>query len=186
MGLVVPAVPLQAPAASLDVEVRQFHEDPSRKEVFLHGPDEPLRRPFGEWVPRPAELRLETDRVHEPLVVLLPDRAPASRAPDNDALHVVGEDVSGDAHHLECMDHADEQVLLPGVREELHGAHATVVADHHEAGQVVGLPGHHLHIDEAPVHLVAVAGRSGVPTPTVAQGETTSLGAGTRSLWLSM
>ena len=73
---------------------------------------------------------------------------------EDNALHVVGQNVLGDAHVRKAVDHPDEQVLLLGVGKELHIHLAAVMADHGEAcySRFVAI-----RIDnmcESPVHLV--------------------------------
>ena len=62
-------------------------------------------------------------------------------------------------HRRERVDHADEEVLLPGVGEELDVEEAAVVADHREARDLALRPVEAQDRDEPPVHLV------GLPRP---------------------
>lgn len=105
----------------------------------------------------PAEPRPESDACHERGVVGLPDRLALEVASNHDALHVVREDVFGHPHHHEGVDHADGQVLLARVREELDVARAAVVAHHREAGDLERAARPIPHLDEAPVHLIGLA-----------------------------
>ena len=107
-----------------------------------------------------AEFCFETHCVHETLVILLPDRASVRCTSDHNTFHVVSKDVTGNAHHLESMQHAYKQVFLPGVGKELDVTHAAVMADHDEAGKSVSAASAGLYINKAPVHLVTVASRS--------------------------
>ena len=107
-----------------------------------------------------TEFCLEPHRVHETLVILLPDRTSVRCAPDHNALHVICKNVSGNAHHLESMQHTNKQILLSGVGKELDVTHAAVMADHDEAGKSVSAASAGLYINKAPVHLVTVASRS--------------------------
>ena len=95
---------------------------------------------------------------HERGVVRLPHRPALQVSPDHDALHVVREDVFRHPHRHEGVDHADGQVLLPRVGEELDVARAAVVADQREARDPERCARPVLDLDEPPVHLVRLAG----------------------------
>ena len=66
------------------------------------------------------------------------------------------------------MDHANEQILLPGIGEELNVTLPAMVADHGKACCAVDLPVVVQNICEAPVHLVGLAGICGIATTSVA------------------
>ena len=81
-----------------------------------------------------AELRLETHCFHKGLVVLLPDRMALEVPVQYNTFHIVRQDILGDTHVAKGMDHANEQILLFGIGEELNIPLTAVVADHSEAG----------------------------------------------------
>lgn len=171
----------RAPCQRLGVELRDVLERPACEEVALDELHEPLHLALREGVARLAQPGLEAHALHERGVVGLPYGPSLGIAARDDALHVVGEHVVGDAHHHEGVDHADEQALLPGVGEELDVEGAAVVADHREAGDLV-LVSQPVHdVGEAPVHLVGLArlGLEAVP-PASLRGGQPSLGGDQR------
>ena len=68
------------------------------------------------------------------------------------------------------MNHSDEQVLLPRVREELDITFSTTVADHCKAGDLRCVPVPIVCIHKSPVHLEAFAGFRGVSPSAVPLG----------------
>ena len=154
---VAPGLP-GAPLECLGVQVGGVAELAPGREVALDIGDQPLDLALRERMVRLAESRLEPDARHEGRVVHLPDRLALDVAPRRDAAHVVRQDVFRHAHDHEGVDHAYEEVLLPGVREELDVARSAMMAHHREARylEVAAVPALDPH--EAPVHLVALAG----------------------------
>ena len=65
------------------------------------------------------------------------------------------------------MDHTNEQVLLLGVRKELHIPLSTVMADHCKARCLIRLPDIRFHIHKAPIHLIGLSGVSGIAASSV-------------------
>lgn len=114
-----------------------------------------------------AEFRLETHSPHELLIVLLPKWIPLLFPPDDHAFHVVREDILGDAHVPEPVEHTNKQVFLLGVGEKLHILLTAVVADHSKAGNEVFFSGIRTDLGKAPVHLVCLARAGSVTPPTV-------------------
>ena len=157
-----------APLEDCGVELRHVVERAARREVLLDEANKALDLAFRERVAGLAELRPEADARHERRVVGLPHGPALAVAVQDHALHVVGQHELRHAHQHECVDHADEQALLPRVREELHVERPAVVAHHREAGHsvLVAEPVHDLH--EAPVHLIALARPGMVAAPAVA------------------
>ena len=151
---ILPVAPLQGGL----VEVVVVSEGPSCKEIVLHESDQPLDLSFGERMPRLAELRLETHGFHEHLIFEIPDWLAVAVPADDDALHVVGQNILGNTHVGECPQHPDEQILLLGIREELHVTLSTMMTDHRETRRSERLTGFlYVHCGETPVHLVGVA-----------------------------
>ena len=108
-------------------------------------------------MPGLAELRLETDGVHERLVFPVPNRLATHVPAIHDAFHVVRQNVFRDAHELKSVDHADEQVLLLGIGEELNEHAAAVMAADCETGDPVFVPARVQNRHEAPVHLESLS-----------------------------
>ena len=121
-------------------------------------------------MPGLAELRAEADRFHKCLVILLPYGISLEVPVEDHSFHIVSENVPGDAHAGKAVDHADEQVLLLGIGEELHIPLATVVADHGEAGSSVLAAVVVHHIGEAPVHLKGLSRLRSEPLPPASLG----------------
>ena len=86
----------------------------------------------------------------------------------DDTLHVVGENILRDAHHVECMDHAYEQVLLLGVGKEFNVHLPAVMTDHCETGYLELVPVRINDPCEAPVHLESFSRIGLVTTASVA------------------
>ena len=74
-------------------------------------------------MPGLTEPSLESHSPHELLIVGLPDRLAVLVPSDDRTLHIVGENIPGNTHVLKGMDHANEQILLLGIGEELHIVH---------------------------------------------------------------
>jgi hypothetical protein len=87
---------------------------------------------------------------------------------ENDAFHVVRQDILGNPHVAKGVNHANEQVFLFGIGEELYVPLATVVTDHGEAGCGVFCPVIVQNLSKAPVHLVSVSWFCSEPATTVA------------------
>ena len=164
---VVAGVLLVAPVQGRQVQVSHIPEGPSGQEVVLHETDQTLHFALRKGVPGLAEFGLETHSPHELLVVALPDGLAVLAPPDHHALHVVREDILRDPHVLEGVNHANEQVFLLGVGEELHIPLTTMVADHGEAGGGVFFSQVGLNLGKAPVHLERLAGGCSVSPPPV-------------------
>lgn len=162
-GAPPPAGLLRAPQQRLLVERGDVGEVAAGKEVALHEADQPLDLALGEGVARLAEPGAEADAPHEGGVVALPDGPAVEVAPGHDRLHVVREHLVGDAHGHEGVEHPYEQVLLPRVGEELHVEAAAVVANHREARDPVLRAARADDRDEAPVHLIRLAGPRSEP-----------------------
>ena len=169
-AFVVTVVLLMAPAKRLAVELRDVAERARGEEVVLHEAYEALDLSLRERMAGLAELRLEAEGAHERLVVALPDGMALRIALHDDGLHVVGKHVARHAHAAERVNHPDEQVLLAGVGKEFDVAFAAVMADHREAGYLVGGAPWVLHLDEPPVHLEALARACLVAAPSIALG----------------
>ena len=67
-----------------------------------------------------ADFRLESDGLHEDLVIPVPDRCSLQIPVVDDRFHVVGQHVPRNPHVGKGMDHSDEQVLLLRIGEELY------------------------------------------------------------------
>lgn len=87
---------------------------------------------FGERMGDLAQVRPEAQQLLESVVLRVSGHIAYGIAAECDALHVVGQHPFRDSHQREGMQHSDEEVLLPGIGEELHVTVAAVVADHHE------------------------------------------------------
>ena len=85
----------------------------------------------------------------------------------DDTLHIVGEDIPWYAEHVECMDHTDEQILLPRVREELYVHLPTVMTDHRKTGNLVFIACRIGDPCESPVHLVGFSRTCRIPASAV-------------------
>ena len=127
-----------APGQRICVQLRDVGERASGEEVPFYEPHQALDLPLGKRVARLAEPGLEADAGHEGGVIGLPDGASLKVAADDDAFHVVGQDVVGHTHQHEGMNHADKQVFLTGIGEEFDVTGATVMAYHREAGNLIG------------------------------------------------
>ena len=114
-----------------------------------------------------AQLGLKAHIQHESFVIHLPDGLSVQIPAESHALHVVRQNIFGNAHVLKSVDHTDEQILLLGVGEELDIPYAAVVADHGEACAHKHIAQIVLHLHEAPVHLERFSGRRRISTATV-------------------
>ena len=150
---VVNAVLAVAPLQRLPVQIGNITEHTINEEVFLHKTDEALYLALRERMPRLAELCLEAHGLHECLIILLPHRMPFHVPVKDYALHVVCEDKSRNAHILKGVDHADEEVFLPGIGKELHVPLPAMMADHSEAGHLKLGSVWIQNLCEAPIHL---------------------------------
>ena len=72
---------------------------------------------------------------------------------DDNALHVICQNISGDPHICKGMQHADEEVFLLGIREEFNIPLPAMVSDHGKACNPVGSPLVSLNLYKSPVHL---------------------------------
>ena len=156
-----------APVQRLPVQVGNVAEHPVNEEVLFYKADETLNFAFCKRMPRLAELRFKAHRFHKSLIILLPDRATFQVSVQDDALHVVCQDKSRNAHVLKGMDHANKEVLLSGVGKELNIPLAAVVADHGKAGHAERTSVVIQNIREAPVYLERLAGSGHVPASPV-------------------
>ena len=118
-------------------------------------------------MPRFAELGSETHGVHEGFVIYVPYGMPFEVPFYDDTLHVVGQDILWDTHHVECMEHADEQVLLLGIGKEFNKHLSAVMADHCKACDSVFVAVRVYDPCEAPVHLEGLPGTCAVAAATV-------------------
>ena len=169
-GFVVGAVLLVAPVQCSPVQICNVPEDPSCQEVLFYKTNQPLHLALGEGMPGLAELRAEAHGLHKCLIILLPHGMSLKIPVEDNAFHVVGQNVLGDAHAGEAVDHADEEVLLLGIGKELHIPLPAMVTDHGEAGSSVLAAVVVHHIGEAPVHLEGFSWLRGEPTATAALG----------------
>lgn len=112
------------------VQVSHIPERSFGKKVVLYKTDQALYLALGKGLSGLQSL------VWNPIVSIvgLPDRLAVLVQPDAHTLHIVGENIPGNAHVLEGMDHANEQVLLFGIEKELHILFTAMVADHSKAG----------------------------------------------------
>lgn len=142
-------------------------EHAPNEEVFLYEPHETFHLALRKGMPGLAELRLESNGLHELLIVLLPDWIAIQVTPNDYALHVIRQDVLRNAHVAESVDHPNEQIFLLCIGEELHIPLPAVVTNHSEAGGVVFTSIVCLYLRKAPVHLKRLSGAGRVPSPTV-------------------
>ena len=150
VGAVLPVAPVQCGA----IQVSNVPENPPNKKVLLYKPHQPFHFALREGMPGLAEPRLKPDCFHKGFVVLLPDGMPLKVPVENNTLHIVCQDILGDAHISKGMDHANEEILLFRIREELYIPLTAVVTDHGKAGYIVFAAVVVYHFGEAPVHLV--------------------------------
>ena len=99
---------------------------------------------------------------------MVPDRMTIRITTNHNAFHVVRKDIFRDTQPFECVDHADEQIFLLGIREELNIPLASVVTDHYKAGNFIWVAMACIHVHKAPIHLVTLTGITGVTTATIA------------------
>ena len=135
--LVEGTVLLIAPFQGLRIQIGHIPEGSARQKVALYKAYQPFHLPLGVRVPGLAELRLEAERVHERLVLPVPNGVAAHVAVVHNALHVVREDVFRDSHVLKSMNQANEKVLLLAVGEEFNEHVTAVVTAKREAGGLV-------------------------------------------------
>ena len=163
---ILPAAPVQ----SGPVQVSDVPEHTTRQDILLDEPYQPLHLALGEVMPGLAEPGAEVDGLHKCLIILLPHGMSLKIPVENDTFHVVGQNVLGDAHVGEAVDHADEEVLLLCIGEELHIPLPTMMTDHGEAGSSILAAVVVHHIGEAPVHLEGFSRLRGEPAATAALG----------------
>lgn len=84
---------------------------------------------------------------------MLPDRMPLQCTANNYALHVICKYISGDPKKPKRMNHSNEQILLPGIREKFQIAFPAIVADHGKAGSSKPATGLCFNIHKSPIHL---------------------------------
>src|SRR5574344_362395 len=164
---VVSCVLFIAPIQSCIIQIGHIPEHAPNEEVFLYEPHETFHLALRKGMPGLAELRLESNGLHELLIVLLPDWIAIQVTPNDYALHVIRQDVLRNAHVAESVDHPNEQIFLLCIGEELHIPLPAVVANHSEAGGVVFTSIVCLYLRKAPVHLKRLSGTGRVPSPTV-------------------
>jgi len=167
---VVDAILPVTPVQSGPVQVGDVPEHTTHQEVLLDEPHQPFYLALGEGMPRLAELGAEAHGLHKCLIILLPHGMSLKIPVEDNALHVVGQNVLGDAHAGEAVDHADEEVLLLGIGKELHIPLPAVVANHSETGSSVLAAVVVHHIGEAPVHLEGFSRLRSEPAATAALG----------------
>lgn len=163
---ILPVTPVQCGP----VQIRNVPEHTAHQEVLLDEPDEPFYLTFGKGVPGLAELRAEADRFHKCLVILLLYGISLEIPVENHTFHIVSENVWGDTHAGKAVDHADEQVLLLGIGEELHIPLPAVVADHGEAGDLIFAAVIVCYPGEASVHLKGLSGLRSEPLTPASLG----------------
>ena len=169
-ALVHQAVLLVAPSEGLLVQVPQVVELNARDEIVLHVPHQALHPAFCEGMVGLGQRRGEPQQLHEIQIRGVPDDVRAT-AGDTHRLHVVGHHPLGDATEIsEAVQHADEQVLLASIGEELQIALPTMTTDHDETSQLVQPPVVVDGIDEAPVHLETVTCLQLVPPSPITLG----------------
>ena len=132
-GFVVGAVLLVAPVQSSPVQICNVPEDLAHQEVLFYETDQPLHLSFGKRMPRLAEFCLEGHRFHKGLVVFLPDWTALEVPVGDHTFHIVRQDILWDPHVAKGVDHANQQILLLGIGEELNIPLTAVVADHSKA-----------------------------------------------------
>ena len=98
-----------------------------------------------------------TNCLHKGFILQVPQRMAISIPPIDNALHVVCEYVFRHSQPLESMQHTDKKVLLLGIREELYKPFPAVMTYHSKAGCPVRCVNICFDLDEAPVHLIALA-----------------------------
>ena len=157
-----------APFQGLPVQVGHVPEGPSREEIALDKPDQPLDLALGVRMPGLAELRLEADGLQKGLVFPVPDGLSVQIPVVHDAFHVVGQDIFRDAHAVKRADKSDEQILLLGVGEKLDEHRTAVMAAEREAGDLVLVAAFVQDLYKTPVHLERLAGLRFIPHPSAA------------------
>ena len=167
-GNAPPFVLLVAPFQRLPVQVRHVPKGTPDEEISLHEADETLNLPLGKRMTGLAQLGLKAHVQHEGFVIHLPNWLSVQIPADDHALHVVRQDILGNTHILEGVNHADKQVFLLGIGKEFDVPHTAMVADHDKAGCRKFVAEVILHFHEAPVHLKGFSGRRRVPSATVA------------------
>lgn len=129
-GLVKNVILPVAQFQSLPVQIREIVEHAINQKVFLDEADQALDLPFGKRMAGLTQLRFEAHGTNERFIIRLPNGIPVQIAVQNNALHVVRQNIFRYAHPLERMNHPDEKVFLLGVGEELHIALPTVMTHH--------------------------------------------------------
>jgi len=156
-GLVERGVLTGVPIHGFTVHVSHVPETPPREEILFHIADKAFHLSLCEGMTRLTEFRLKTNRVHECLIILVPDRITLKIAVPYDALHVVCEHIGRNAHIPEAVKHPDEQALLSGIGEEFHEHRTAVMTYHRETGHGGLLPIMILSLNKAPIHLESFA-----------------------------
>ena len=167
MTPVIFAVVAITPGGGFLVEAGQVGERPAGKEIAFYKADHAFYRTLGKRMPGLAEAGLETDRFHEGGLVVLPNRRTIRIPADYDAFHIVRQHPTRNAQFSKSMDDADEKRFLAGIWEKLNENRSAVMADHDEAGNTRPVALWADHIDEPPVHLVAVTWPGTVPTASI-------------------
>lgn len=150
VGAVLPVAPVQCGM----IQVSNVPENPPNKKVLFHKSNQPFHFALRKGMPGLAEPCLKPDCFHKGFVVLLPDGMPLKIPVENNTLHIVCQDILGDAHISKGVDHANEEILLFRIREELYIPLTAVVTDHGKAGNIVFAAVIVHHFGEAPVYLV--------------------------------
>lgn len=103
----------------------------------------------------------------ESIVIVVVDHIPCSIPAKHDALHVICKHTLRNPHHGEGMYYPYEQVLLPGVWEELYIPESAVMTHHYKVNTSPCIACYVDYVYESSIHLVAVATLSGVSTAPV-------------------
>ena len=164
---VVSCVLFIAPIQGSNVQIGHIPEHAPNEEVFLYEPHETFHLALRKGMTGLAELRLESNGLHELLIVLLPDWIAIHITPNDHALHVIRQDVLRNTHVAKSVDHPNEQIFLLCIGEELYIPLPAVVANHSKAGSAVFTSIISLYLRKAPVHLKCLSGTGRVPSPTV-------------------
>ena len=117
---VVSSVLFIAPIQSCIIQIGHIPEHAPNEEVFLYEPHETFHLALRKGMTGLAELRLESNGLHELLIVLLQDWIAIHISPNDHALHVIRQDVLRNTHLAKSVDHPNEQIFLLCIGEELY------------------------------------------------------------------
>lgn len=107
-GFLVGAILAVTPIQRRSVQIGDVPEHPTDQKVLLNEPNQPFYFSFGKGMPGLAELGSETDSFHKRLIILLPDGISLKVPVEDHTFHVVSQNVFGDSHIGEAVDHADK------------------------------------------------------------------------------